>query len=116
MLSHSYSVVNENHLLMTFNNHKKACRVIRFAQGGTELYCIVLYYIVNLLAIKQSFAEIGTTYSGTIRNVETFTKNILIFSHVCVCHPNATIPILSGMSVCIYGCFVVGGVGQENRG
>jgi len=25
---------------MTFNNHKKACRVIRFAQGGTELVTV----------------------------------------------------------------------------
>jgi len=45
-------------------------------------------YYVNLLAFKQNFAEITTTCIGTRRKVETFRKNILIFSHVIVCHPN----------------------------
>jgi len=49
--------------------------------------CIEHYLI--LLAFKQNFAENTTTCSGTRRKVETFKKNILIFSHVIVCHPNA---------------------------
>jgi|SRR6218665_555371 len=71
-------------------------------------------HYLNLLAFKQNFAEITTTCIGTRKQVETFKKNILIFSHVIVCHPTlhkraggrsypspSHLPIVSVRSVCV---------------
>ncbi|XP_021375127.1 WD repeat-containing protein 55-like [Mizuhopecten yessoensis] len=35
---HSYSASRENSTLMSFKNHKKACRALRFSANGEELY------------------------------------------------------------------------------
>src|SRR6218665_2050281 len=57
-----------------------------YTQVLGNFQCIEHY--LNLLAFKQNFAEITTTRSGTSRKIETLKKNILIFSHLIVCHPN----------------------------
>ncbi|XP_033741992.1 WD repeat-containing protein 55-like [Pecten maximus] len=35
---HSYSSTGKNNTLMTFKNHKKSCRALRFSANGEELY------------------------------------------------------------------------------
>ena len=74
-----------------------------YTQILTNLQCIEHY--LNLIAFKQNLAEITTTCTGTRRKVETFKKNILIFSHAIVFHPN--IYTYMYVHICMYVCMYV---------
>src|SRR6218665_85819 len=84
ILTHFQSLYNLSYTQILI--HFQSLYNLSYTQILAHFQCIEHY--LNLLAFKQNFAEIATTCSGTRRKVETFKKNIFIFSHVIVCHPN----------------------------